>query len=416
MSSFRIVGGRQLKGKISVGGFKNAVLPLMAATLLTDEPCTITNVPDIVDVRNFLSILSGLGAKVEYDGESVKVECSGVVNPRPEEKLAGSMRASVVLLGALLGRLGRAELAYPGGDIIGARPIDVHARAFRLMGAEVETGNVIIARAKRLVGCEVFAESSVTGTENIILAAVKASGITTVKLAAQEPHVVSLCEFLNSMGARITGVGTHTLTIEGVERLGGAKAKVIPDMLEAGTFAVLACATHSEITVAGVRHDHLDAVYNKLSEMGAVFDRKGNDLILHGRQSHLRSATVRTGLYPNLATDLQPPFGVLATQCEGTSIIHDWIFEGRLGYLKELSKMGARVEILDDHKARVTGPTPLAGSRIQSLDIRSGMTLVIAALVADGETVIDGIQHIDRGYQHIDARLRSLGADIERVE
>lgn len=405
-----------MSGSVTVMGSKNSVLPLLAATLLTRDECVITRVPDIVDVQNFTKILEKLGSKVIRKNKSLKVCCGELKSDCPDKKLVGSMRASIVLLGGLLGRLHKARLAHPGGDLIGARPIDVHLRAFRSMGANIAEGEIINATAKKLKGAEVYAESSVTGTENIILAAVLAKGRTVIKLAAQEPHVEALCKFLNLMGAKIVGVGTHTLIINGVKNLHGAKIEVIPDMIEAGSFAVLAAVTKGNVEIKGVNHNHMDAVYNKLAEMGVNFEKTGSNLYIRPSGGAYSAASIRTGYYPNLATDLQPPFGVLATQAKGCSSIHDWIWEGRLGYLYELKKMGANVTIMNPHQAQVFGPTDLRGSVIDSLDIRSGMTLVIASLAAIGRSEIKNIHHIDRGYEHIDERLRALGADIRRVE
>ena len=416
MSKFVILGGKPLSGEISVDGAKNAVLPALAATLLTDRPCVIKNVPRILDVFNFVKILSGLGADVKFNAHRIQICCARVKSHTPDKRLVSSMRGSVVLLGALLGRFRKVALAYPGGDIIGARPIDVHLRAFRRLGATVRENKVIYLSARRLKGNEVFAESSVTGTENMILASVLAAGTTEIKLAAQEPHVVALCNFLNKMGAKISGAGTHTLKIKGVSRLRGAETRVIPDMIQAGSFAAMAATTNSGLIIRNVDHSHMDAVYNKLSEMGVSFDKSTKTLIINRPKKVYNAAVIRTGLYPNLATDLQPPFGVLATQCRGTSIIHDWIFEGRLGYLKELKKMGARVRQIDSHKAEINGPTRLRSNSIQSLDIRSGMTLVIAALAARGRSIIKDIHHIDRGYEKLDEKLKKIGAEIERIE
>ncbi|MDP2932782.1 MAG: UDP-N-acetylglucosamine 1-carboxyvinyltransferase, partial [bacterium] len=361
-------------------------------------------------------ILKNLGAEVSEDGGCVKISCSNVKNSVPDKSLVSSMRASVVLLGALLVRTGKVELSFPGGDLIGSRPIDIHLKAFKQMGARVEEGEIVKISAGKLSGAELFAESSVTGTENMVLAAVLAKNQTIVKLAAQEPHVVCLCEFLNRMGAKISGIGTNTLVIEGVERLHGAKMEVIPDMIETGTFIVLAAATKSEVTVEAVDHNQMDAVYHKLSEMGVRFEKLPEALKILPPAHEYTSTVIRTGLYPNLATDIQPLFGLLATQCRGITRLHDWIWEGRLGYLAELKKMGANARIIDTHQAEVTGPTQLSGEIIHSMDIRSGITLLVAALVAKGKSEILDIHHIDRGYEKIEQRLQKLGADIKRVE
>ena len=405
MASFIINGGKKLSGSIEVGGAKNAVLPMLAATLLTRQPCIISNVPEILDVQIFLRVLEGLGARVKRSKKNVTISCDRIFSGQPDKKLTGSMRASVVLLGALLARSKKAVIGFPG----------VHVRASEALGAKVSIGRKVSASARTLIGSEVFAESSVTGTENIILASVLAKGTTVIKLAAQEPHVVALCQFLNKMGAKISGIGTHTITIRGVRQLHGTSMATIPDMIEAGSLAVLGAVTKSEIEIKSVNHGHLDAVYNKLSEMGVRYEKSARSLIILRPLKPYRRAVIRTGLYPNLATDLQPPFGVLASIAFGTSVIHDWIFEGRLGYLAELSKMGAKVRVLNPHQAEITGPAKLSGGRISSLDIRSGITLLIAALAARGKSVISQIHHIDRGYERIEDRLTALGADIKRI-
>ncbi len=403
-----------MAGRIRVSGSKNAVLPMLAATLLTRHRCVITDVPDIVDVRNFLKILTDLGCSVKTRPGKVEVAAENLRTFRPDPVLVGSMRASVVLLGALLGRSRQVDLSFPGGDLIGARPIDVHLRAFSQMGAVANGQSRLRLKAKRLNGAEVFAESSVTGTENMILAGVLATGTTVIKLAALEPHVLSLCKFLKKMGARISGIGTHTLVIRGVKNLHGATSSVIPDMIEAGTFALLAAATKSQITITNVDHSQMDAVYHKMSEMGVRFSLAKDSLTILKPKSSYRAGAIRTGLYPNLATDLQPPFGVFATQCRGTSVVHDWIWEGRLGYLAELKKLGARVRLIDTHRAEITGPVGLKSGNIRSSDIRAGMTLLIAAIVARGKSVVRDIHHIDRGYEKIEQRLSKLGAKITR--
>ena len=415
MSKYVIEGGNRLRGSVRVAGSKNAVLPLLAATLLTDKDCEISNVPDIHDVRSFLEILQSLGARADFEKGIVKINCGLVNSFLPDPKVTKTMRASVVLMGALLGRFGKAEVALPGGDKIGKRPIDFHIRAFQSLGADVAEGELIKLKAKKLTGAELYAESSVTGTENMILASVLAHGQTKIKLAALEPHVQQLCEFLNLMGATISGIGSHTISIKGVRTLKGAKTRVIPDMLEAGTFAILAAASHSSLEIKDVRHDHLDAVYDKFKRIGVSFDKTKESLIINKPRNAYLATEIKTGVYPSLATDLQPPFGVMATQCSGVTKIHDWIYEGRLGYLQELSKMGAKVKKIDEHKAEVFGATKLRGAKIDSLDIRSGITLVIAALIAKGKSEISGVEHIDRGYEKLEEKISAIGGSIKRI-
>lgn len=415
MARFVIKGGNRLSGEIKIAGFKNAALPLLAATLLSEEKSVISNVPEILDVRNFLEMLKDLGSEYEFSGRTVSIRTRKIFKYRPKREYVSAMRASILLLGSLLNRIGRVNLAYPGGDLIGARPIDVHLRGFKALGAKVKEGKVIQINSKGLSGANLYGESSVTGTENLIMAALAAKGKSVVKLAAQEPHIVSLCEFLRKMGADIHGIGTHTLTLRGKKKLHGASFAVIPDMIEAGSFAVMGAATNSHIALKNVRHDHLDAVYNKLWEMGVQLKTSPNLLEILPSKKPYRAARIRTGLYPNLATDLQPPFGVLASLALGKSIIHDWVFEGRFGYLYELKKMGADVNIIDPHRAEITGPVSLKGCLIDSRDIRSGITLVIAGLVARGVTTLNNVQHLDRGFEDLEGRLNAVGADIKRI-
>jgi len=418
MSKFIIKGGKKLNGDIEVHGMKNAALPIIAATLLTRGECIIDNVPQISDVRKMLDILQSLGARVAWTGERQLTICAKDANLGSiEQEKVKSMRASVLLLGPLLARFREVRIYEPGGCIIGKRPLDTHIHALRSLGAIVEPlDEEYHLKANELKGTEiVLPEFSVTATENALMAAVLAEGVTTIKLAAAEPHVQDLIKFLNAMGAKISGSGTHTLVIEGVKELQGAQHELIPDQIEIGTWAVAGAVTGGEIDIHPVVAEHLDLVMLKFNEIGvnAVID-KG---VLKIRPSgNLKAFKLQSMPYPGFPTDLEAPFGLLATQCQGTTLLHDPLFEGRMGYINELVKMGANATICDPHRVLITGPTPLYARDIRSYDLRAGATLIIAGLIAEGETVINEAEVVDRGYENIDERLSSLGADFKRVE
>ncbi|MEK7560472.1 MAG: UDP-N-acetylglucosamine 1-carboxyvinyltransferase [Patescibacteria group bacterium] len=416
---FIIRGGKPLNGSIEIRGSKNAALPFIAACLLTDEPCTLENVPAISDVKTMQDIAAGLGADISWNASKhhLTIAAKHLTGYAPDETLSRKLRGSILFAGALLGRLRKTALPYPGGDAIGARPVGAHLAAFEALGVKISEERVIELDGRELKGNNVLmAEPSVTATENIILAAVLAPGRTVISLGALEPHVQELILFLQKMGADIRWSHIARIEIAGVPRLHGATHRINPDELEISGFAALAGATRSEMAIRGIRRDYLDAVLLQLAKMGVQFTLADDEMRIHKPSAGYKGFRIQSGLYPKLGSDHLPPFAVLATQAEGTSLIHDWMYEHRLRYLQELQKMGANCEILDPHRARITGPTVLFGCPIDSLDIRSGMTLVIAALVADGESTIAHINHIDRGYENIDGRLRALGADIERVK
>jgi UDP-N-acetylglucosamine 1-carboxyvinyltransferase len=421
MSKYIINGGKKLKGEITVAGSKNAVLPLMAACILTEEECVITNVPGIKDVEVMAELLRGLGAMVEYDkpGKKLSIAARRITSTEPRLDLTAKLRASILLAGALLGREKKATLPSSGGDKIGLRPIDSHLSGFRSLGAAIEYKNEAYQlSADRLSGTKiVLEESSVTATENIVMAAVLASGTTTIKLAASEPHVQQLCEFLVSMGAEISGIGTSTLVIKGTTELRGAKIEVIPDSSEAATFITIAAATRSHIIIKKMNPDYLDDFLLKLKLMNVSFE-VGADFVEVKEPTGPYKALpkLQVGLYPKLASDDVPVLSVLATQCEGDTIIYEWLYENRLGYSHELNKMGANTQILDPHRVKISGPTPLKGTSLSGSDIRNAMALVAAALTATGESEISNIYHIDRGYERLEERLKEIGADIKRIE
>ena len=419
METFVVHGGVPLSGEMSPSGSKNAAFPLIAACLLTEEPCVLENVPAIRDVGVMLEIAAGLGARVSWDEREHRLEISAkeLSSAAPDDALSRKFRGSVLFAGALLGRLRRAEIPYPGGDAIGARPLTAHFRAFEELGVVIRQGTTIEMDGSGLHGKAFFMdEPSVTATENAILAAVLAPGKTIISLGALESHVQELILFLVDMGADIRFRDLVRVEINGVARLSGARRRVNPDELEISGFAALAACTRSELAVRGIAPQYLDAVFLQFKKMGVAFEHDGDKLKIMKPTAGYKSFRIQSGLYPKLGSDHLPPFAVLATQAEGVSLIHDWMYENRLRYLAELQKMGADCEILDQHRARISGPTHLVGCRMESFDIRSGMALVVAALVAQGESVIERIDHIDRGYERLDERLRALGADIRRIE
>jgi UDP-N-acetylglucosamine 1-carboxyvinyltransferase len=414
MSQFIIEGGKPLAGTITVGGSKNAALPLLAASLLTEKSLELSNIPAILDVQHMVEILEAMGVHCERTGEKITVQASSVTADGLPDELVGRLRGSILLLGALLGRERYARLPYPGGDIIGVRPIDVHLDAFAQLGAHVvPNGEYIEIDGKDMkAGRVVLQEFSVTATENVLLAAARLPGKTTLHIAATEPHVVALAELLTQMGALIEGAGTHTITIEGKPELAGAVATTIDDMLEAGSFILLAAATHSEVAVERVPVPDLLLFFKKLSAIGVDHTIEGTTVTV--RPSQLKNFKVQTLPHAGIPTDLQAPFSVLATQAHGSSLIHDPLYEGRFRHVVELQKMGASITVCDPHRVIIQGPTPLHGRHIQSLDLRAGAALLMAGLVAQGTTVIDEAEIIDRGYANLTQRLQALGATIKR--
>lgn len=418
MSKFLVQGAIPLKGTVKVGGSKNAALPILAATLLASSPVTLQNVPDISDVHAFLKILSSLGAEVSFNAGTVTVNPTHLTPGQIDSHLVKHMRASILLLGPLLGRFGEAGLAYPGGCVLGKRSVHAHVHALSALGAElIESDEEIRMKASPLKAAKfILSEPSVTATENAVMAAVTIAGTTEIRWAAMEPHVQDLCHFLVSMGAQIEGIGTHTLTVHGGKPLTGSTYTVTPDYLEAGTLVLAAILTNGEVTVENCPIYHLDSFWEKLEELGAKFElgQKQVKVLPHGPLKAIEK--LQTSVFPGFPTDLQAPFTVLLTQCEGESEVHETLFEGRLNYLPELERMGAEVELLNPHQAVIYGARPLKGATIVSQDIRAGAAMVLAALTAQGKTTISDINYIDRGYERLDEKLRSLGAKIERIQ
>lgn len=421
MDKFKVTGGKPLKGKVEIGGAKNSALPCLAATLLTAETVTLHNVPYVKDLITQRRLLEDLGATVlTPELRTHKVTAGKIETFEAPYELVKTMRASVLALGPLLGRFGQAKVSLPGGCAIGTRPIDLHLKAFEKLGATVslESGDVI-ARAPngRLIGAEIdFEKITVTGTENVMMAAALAKGTTTIKNAAKEPEIEDLAELLNKMGARIRGAGTSVIEIDGVESLGGAQHTIIPDRIETGTFMVAAAITGGEIEIKSCRPEHLTAVIAKLREAGVEIEELNpSTLLVRVGPSGLRAVDVTTKEHPGFPTDMQAQYMALMTQAEGESNVVETIFENRFMHASELIRMGADITV-HGHTATVRGPSKLMGARIIASDLRASASLVLAALCAEGETIIDRVYHIDRGYETIVRKLRNLGADIERLK
>lgn len=413
---FLITGGRPLSGTIRISGSKNAGLPLMAASLLTSEPVILEGLPDIEDVRIMAEVLRSLGARLERPAPGqLVIQASHIDNLSAPTDLVKRMRGSFLVLGPLLSRLGQGAACPPGGDVIGQRPIDVHLVGFQALGARITMeGEVYTARCSRLQGTQIFMDyPSHIGTENLLMAACLARGKTVLLNASQEPEVVDLADTLTKMGARIKGAGTSVIEIDGVDQLGGTRHTPIPDRIEAGTFAIAAAVAGGEVHLSNVRADHLDSLIWKLRETGADAYGENGSLYIH-RRGTLSAVNVQALPYPGFATDLQAAFGVLLTQAEGVSIVHERVYENRLLYVKELRKMGAMVAV-NGQTAVIKGPCKLTGASVRALDIRSGAALMLAGLAAQGTSQIEEIQHLDRGYEGIDEKLRALGAQVERV-
>lgn len=418
MYSLNVRGGRPLHGEVPISGAKNAVLPIMAATLLTREPCVIRRAPELSDVAFMGRVLASTGAKVRVQGDTVAVEAARIKG-FGDYDLVRRMRGSICILGPLLARLRRADVSFPGGCVFGPRPIDLHLKGMRALGAAVtvEQGYVR-ARTKRLVGTSLFlggrAGPTVLGTANVMMAATLAEGVTVIESAACEPEVVDLAAFLNAMGARIQGAGSPTVTITGVKELHGAEHEVIPDRIEAATFAVAAAATRGEVTLRGSRPEHYHAVLDKLQETGARVERSPGAVTVKGASGY-RPADITTQPYAGFPTDAQAQLMVLLTQADGISLITERIYESRFMHVSELARLGADIT-LEGATAVIKGPTPLSGAPVMASDLRASAALVLAGLVAKGETRVKRIYHLDRGYERIDEKLRGLGARVARVQ
>ena len=418
MDKFLIRGGARLEGELPVSGAKNSALPALAACLLTEEPVRLRGIPQVRDIRTMVRLLEHIGAQVQADGEDLCVQAAHLSAPEAPYELVKTMRASSLVLGPLVARTGRARVSLPGGCAIGARPINLHLAGLEQLGARIrqEHGYVIAEAPNGLRGGLVsFDRITVTGTEDLLMAAVLADGESVLENAAREPEVSDLADLLTKMGARIEGAGSSRIRVRGVSRLGGAAHRIIPDRIEAGTFLIAGAITAGDLLVTGCRPEHLTALITKLRQAGAEVEQTGPDVLRVRRSGRLKAADVITEEYPGFATDLQAQYMALATQAEGVSIITETIFENRFMHALELMRMGADIR-LEGNRAVVTGPRTLTGASVLASDLRASASLVLAALVARGETLIDRVYHIDRGYERIEEKLARVGASIRRLE
>lgn len=420
MTKFLIQGPARLEGKIKVNGAKNSALKIIPASLLSSGEMHLENLPEVEDVGNSLKLLQKLGGKITpvKKGE-VKIKTDAVKQAEIPAEIANKFRASIMFAGPLLARLGKVKFPHPGGCVIGAggRPIDIFLEGFRALGAEIKEKNGFYElKTKGLKGNSFFfPKVSVTATESLMMTAVLAQGTTVLKNCAMEPEIVALADYLNSQGAKIKGAGTPVITIEGVKKIGGGKFRVLPDRIETGSFALLAAATGSEITITNCNPSQIEILLTIFQKIGVDF-QSGENWLQIKKTKTIKPYSIKTHEYPGFPTDLQSPYTVLMTQAQGTSMVHETIYDRRLLFVDMLSQMGADIIMCDPHRVVVNGPTPLRGKKLESPDLRAGIALIIAALSAEGKTEIDNIYQIDRGYEKIDKRLKKLGADIKRID
>ncbi len=416
MKKLKIEGGHELSGTIRISGAKNSSVALIPAALLASDTVTICNVPEITDTDNLCSMLEFLGAKVRRASESVVVEPQTIENKFLPESYTKKLRASYYFMGALLGKYKHVEISLPGGCSIGARPINLHLKGFEALGAVIkEKDDKFIIDAEDLHGADIYLDiASVGATINIMLAACMAHGKTIIENAAKEPEIVNVATFLNNMGARIMGAGTSQITILGVNRLRGCFHEVIPDRIEAGTYTIIGALVGNNLKIYNIIPEHIEALTSKLKEMGADI-KIGQDFLVISKKDSYKPTNIKTLVFPGFATDLQQPFAPLLSRCSGVSTIEETIYENRFMHIPELIKMGMQVEI-NDRKAKFTGPNKLVGCEVKATDLRAGASLVIAGLAAEGETVIDNVEHILRGYEGIVDKLKDVGAKIEIIE
>ncbi len=416
---YRIRGGIPLVGDVTAGGSKNAALPLIAASLLADGETVLRNVPKLRDTLAMLEILTFLGADVSFDDGTVRIRTNRVRSRAIPTELVSSIRGSILFLGPLLARFGVVEMPYPGGDVIGKRPVSAHIEAFKQMGAEdMSTFDVLHLQGNLRAARVILPEFSVTATENVLMAASLLPGKTRIDLAAAEPHVQELESLIVKMGAKIDGIGGHEVYVHGQKTLSAVEHRVTSDYLEIGALCVAALVTRGRVRIHDVEYEQLVAFLDSLRRFGAVWKYESGEkvLFIDGELSTLQAMNVRTNIHPGFPSDLQATTGVAMTQAKGVSRLFERLYEGRLAYLYELEKMGAHVEVLNSHQALIIGPTPLRGRTVASNDIRAGAAMVLAALCAEGDTTITDVRYIERGYDRLDEKLRSLGAKIERIE
>lgn len=416
MQRLAIQGGNRLNGEVRISGAKNAALPILCASLLTGDSLQLGNVPDLNDVATMRKLLQQMGVKIEVNGNLVVLSAAHIDKLEAPYDMVKTMRAAILVLGPLVARFGEARVSLPGGCAIGSRPVDLHIKGLQAMGAEIHIEHGYIhAQAKRLNGARIcFDLVSVTGTENLMMAATLADGVTVLENAAREPEVVDLAHCLIAMGAKIEGAGSDTITIVGVEKLHGASHRVMPDRIESGTFLVAAAATGGSITLTDTRADILDNVLEKLQEAGATIQVAGGTISLQMSQRP-KAVNVRTAPYPAFPTDMQAQFMALNAVAEGSAMVVETIFENRFMHVQELRRLGAQIDV-EGNTAVIKGCAQLEGAAIMATDLRASACLVIAGLVAQGETIVDRIYHLDRGYEHIEAKLSALGAQIRRIK
>lgn len=416
MKKLVINGGSALSGEIKISGAKNSVVAIIPAAILSEEEVTIYNVPNISDTKSLIDIVELLNGKTKYENETLKIDTSNLINTTITENMSKKLRASYYFMGALLAKYNYAEIYFPGGCNIGARPIDFHIKGFKQMGVDVTIeGNKYIFKTKKLKGASIFLDfASVGATVNLMLAAVKANGTTTISNAAKEPEIVNLASFLNNMGARISGAGTSEIKIIGVKKLGKGVIDVIPDRIEAGTYLIAGAALGKKLTISGIIEEHIDALLSKLSEMGAELEIKSNQVTITAPKK-LHGINLKTLVFPGFPTDLGQPMSVLLTQGEGISIFEETIYENRMGHIKYLQNMGADIK-QSERTAIIKGPTKLIGTEVIATDLRAGAAMVIAGLIAQGTTTIIEIDHILRGYENIVEKLEHVGASIKIVD
>ena len=417
MKKLVIEGNKKLSGSIKIGGAKNSVVALIPAAMLTDGKCTIYNVPNISDVKLLIEMMKLLGSDIKFEGDVLTIDNRNSHNGKITEEYASKMRASYYFMGVLLAKYGYAEISYPGGCTIGARPINFHINGFKKLGADVEVieNNNYIIKADKLVGTDIFLDiASVGATLNLMFAAVKAEGATHIYNAAKEPEIVNIASFLTTMGAKIYGAGTSEITIDGVEKLGDGIVEVIPDRIEAGTYIMIGSLLGDNLKIEGIIKEHLDAVLTKLKEVGSDFKINGTSIVVN-KVDHLNPVNVKTLVYPGFPTDLGQPMSTLLTQCDGDSIFEETIYENRMRHIKYLNQMGANID-LDNKIAIVHGKTDLKGEKVEATDLRAGAAMMLAGMIADGVTEISNIEHILRGYENIVEKLSAVGASIKIIE
>lgn len=417
LQSMRIIGGSRLTGEIEISGAKNLALPALVTTLLTDQKITLKNVPDLADIRSLLDLLEHIGTDVNYiDKHTIELSTSFIKSVEAPYDFVRKMRASILVLGPLTTRFNRALVSLPGGCAIGSRGVDLHIRALELMGASIsiENGYIKTNVNGSLVGCNItFSIATVTGTENVLMAAVLAQGTTRIINAAMEPEIVAFCDLLNKMGANISGAGTSIITIEGVEQLHGTEFEIIPDRIEAGTYAVAAAVTGGKLLLRNCHYNHLTSFFETLARAGITCDKTETGVTVYRTGQNIAPIDIQTAPYPGFPTDLQAQYTVLMSICNGSASITENIFENRFMHIPELSRMGADISI-HGKTSVVTGVKKLTGAQVMATDLRASVSLVIAGLIAEGETIVNRLYHIDRGYEDIEKKLNSCGANVER--